>query len=205
MKKIAFILCSIVSFTSFAQQNTFPDRFSLEAGYGYVMPMGTVENGEAADYSDFKNLHLGAHYLITDVLGARFSYNYADFQNKDSNYYGSTYHRFTLEATYDVYGAIMNQESPFKTNDRFEGIVHAGAGISFSQPDFDKSILDKGVGIQFGIQPKYYITNNLSLFLDATYVMNMMRDYGIDGVSVLDGGSTSYVSAVLGVNYRFGN
>lgn len=205
MKKIILPLLVLCTTVTNAQAPTFADRFSLEAGYGYVMPMGTFEIGSAADFSDFKSLHIGAHYKITDVIGARFSYNFADFQHTDSNYWGSDYHRFTLEGTYDVYKAIIGNEFPYRYDNKFEGLVHAGAGVSFSQPNSDKSILDKGLGIQVGLQPKYYITNQLSIFLDVSYVVNMQRDRAFDGVTTLDGGSTSYVTGVIGLNYKFGN
>lgn len=204
MKKLVVAVLSLISFSAFAQQPTFGDRFSLEAGYGYAMPMGTIENGEVSDYAGFTSLHIGAHYHIIDYLGARLSYNFAEFQHPDELSWGSTYHRFTLAATYDVYGALTAQESPYKQDRLFKGIIYAGAGIGISEPDHDKSIQDRGLGIQLGIQPMYKITDHLSVFADAGYVINTMKDFGFDGISTLDGGNTSYVSIVLGLNYRFG-
>jgi len=205
MKKIFIPLLSIAGFIGYAQtKKSFSDRFSLEAGYGYVMPIGTLEEGEAQDYADFTNLVIGGHYLFTDVLGARLTYNYSGFDHSDRAELGSKYHRFTLAATYDVYGAIIGNEFPYRFHKKFDGIIHAGAGVSFSEPDRDKSQLDTGVGIQFGIQPKYYVTDNLAIFLDASYIMNLMKDYSIDG-AFIDKGNTTFVTATLGVSYRFGN
>lgn len=204
MKKLSIAFFSILGICAYSQPKSFGERFSLEAGYGYVMPLGTFENGKSTDYSDFKNLHIGSHYLLTNHLGVRFSYNYTEFQHPTINYLGSTYHRFTLAATYDILNAFTNFETPYRSNKNIETLVYAGAGISFSQPDIDKSVLDQGLGIQFGIQPKYYITDNLSIFVDASYVLNTMRDYNIEGVALENKGTTSYVSAVFGVNYRFG-
>lgn len=205
MKKIFITLLSITGFLSQAQtKKGFSERFSLEAGYGYVMPMGTLEEGEAQDYADFKNFVIGGHYLFTDMIGARFTYNYSGFDHPDRAELGSKYHRFTLAATYDVYGAIVGKEFPYRFHKKFDGIIHAGAGVSLSEPDRDKSQLDTGVGIQVGIQPKYYVTDNLAVFLDASYIMNLMKDFSIDGAQI-DKGNTTFVTATVGVSYRFGN
>src|SRR5690606_36675552 len=85
-------------------------RFTLAAGYGYVMPIGTLEEGEAHDYAHSTNLVIGGHYLITDVLGARFTYTYSRFDHPDPAVLGTTYHLFTFAATYDVYAAIIGNE-----------------------------------------------------------------------------------------------
>lgn len=204
MKKILFAVIGLVSIQSFAQSRSFGESFSLEAGYGYLMPMGTFEQGTATDYSDFKSLHIGAHYRIMDDVGVRFSYNYAEFQSEKAVHLGTTYHRLMLDATYDVYGAFTRIESPFKQNNRFEGLVHAGVGMSFSQPDIDKSVLDQGLGAQVGIQPKFYLTDNLSIFANVMYNFNTARSYSLEGIALPSSGTTSYVSGVLGVNYRFG-
>lgn len=205
MKKIFIAILSLTGFIGFAQQKSFGDKFSFELGYGYTMPMGEIDNGEISDYADFKNLALGFQYNVTDNLGVKIGYNFSEFQNKEVDYLGSTYHRFTVGASYDVYGAFYDIENPFKNRKRFDGLVNAGLGVAFSQPDHDKSITDKGLTFHVGVQPKYNITDQLSIFLDVSYVTNLQRDYGIDGMTYLDGGSTSYVNANLGLSYRFGD
>src|SRR5690606_41105805 len=99
MKKLVVAVLSLISFSAFEQQPTFGDRFSLEAGYDYAMPMRTIENGEVSDYAGFTCLHIGAHYHIIDYLGARLSYNFTEFQHLDELSLGSTYLRLILAAT----------------------------------------------------------------------------------------------------------
>lgn len=174
----------------------FWSRTTIEAGYGLNMPFSPEPSaGEAADYSTFGSLHLGARYQIDGLWSVRGTYEMNKFEHKDNSNYGATFHKVALEAMFDI-SAATAMESDFGVH------AHAGLGIGMFKSE---TLSDDKVGsVQLGLMPSYKLSENFSVFLDATGVMTISQDYGFDGLPVNGSdNSAMMLTTRIGVAYSF--
>lgn len=201
-RTILTVLLSTFSFMSIsllAQHNTFMQRVSLEAGVGYNIALSPDNDNSASDFAGFRNFNLGANYAINDLVGLRFTYGNASFQDKDDSSMGLTLHKFMAEGTFNIIQLIEKSSNPF------EVVAHAGAGLSFGKSKLLSGI-DKMGTLQAGIMPLYRISNNLSLHFDATYVLNIRQDHYFNGQqfnSTSKENTAGYLMLNLGVGVSF--
>lgn len=174
----------------------FWSRTTIEAGYGLNMPFSPKPTmGETADYSTFGSLHLGARYQIDELWSVRGTYEMNKFEHKDNSNLGLTFHKLALEAMYDI-SAATAMESDFGVH------AHAGLGLGIGKSE---TLDDDKVGtVQLGLMPSYKLSNNFSVFLDATSVLTLSQDYGFDGLP-MDGSENSalMLTTRIGVAYSF--
>lgn len=196
---VLFSTVSLLSISMLAQHKSFKERVSLEAGAGYNIAVSPESDVSLSDFAGFRNFNLGANYAINDFVGLRFTYGNTSFQNKDDSSMGITLHKFMAEGTLNIIQLIELSPNPF------EIVAHAGAGLSLSKSKLTSGI-DKMGTVQVGFMPLYRISDNFSLHLDASYVLNIRQNYFYDGrQSNPDGSSTTgeYFMFNLGIGVGF--
>ena len=195
------LFISLLGTNAVAQSNkVLAERFSLEAGAGYLIPISPDDGISSNDYAGFRNFYVGANYELTDLWGLRMTYANNTFQDKNDSSLGVTYHKLMAEGTFNVIEWIEMQRSPF------EVVAHAGAGVSFAKSKLSSGT-DKMGSFQVGVMPLYRITDNFSIHFDATYVINVKQNYGYDGKqSNADGSHVTgeYFNVSLGVGVKIG-
>ena len=202
MKRIYFtillISMSLATTSLLAQQKSFMQRITLEAGGGYNLPVSPSRDGTSiSDYAGFKSFYAAANYEFTDLVGLRLSYGNNSFQDTNDSSLGVTKHKFMAEATFNILQAIQKKQSPF------EIMAHGGAGLSFGK-NKQSSGTDKMGSVQIGLMPKYHITNNFSVLVDATYVINLKQSFYFDGGPMPTSGDTGHFFMVnLGLAYSY--
>ena len=192
---VLFLSITMIASSLMAQEKTFMEHVTLEVGGGYNMPVApSRDNTSLSDYAGFKSFYLGANYEINELTGLRFTYGNSAFSDSDNSSLGLTYHKFMAEGTFNLVEFVERIYNPF------EVVLHGGFGGSFGKSK-QASGSDKMGTLQVGLMPQYLITNNFSIHLDATYVMNFKQNYFYDGTSLDDTGE--YLLISLGVGYRF--
>lgn len=190
-----------LSFAAHAQSShlhgtDFWSRVSLEAGYGFNTPLSPKPTGEKpSDYGSFVSFHAGAKYQLDDFWSLRGTYEMNKFEHKDDSDLGLTFHKLALEAVYDI-SAATGSVSDFRVD------AHAGLGLGLGKSNTLSN--DKVGSVQLGVMPKYVLTENWSVFLDATYILNLSQDYGFNGKPVNGSeNSASIITTRIGVMYSF--
>ena len=200
MKKRFYFIALFLSITTIAsglwpQEKTFMQRVTLEAGGGYALPVApSRDNVSLSDYAGFRNFYVGANYAFTDLLGLRLSYGNNGFKDSDDSSLGLTHHKFMAEATFNIIEAIQQNNTPF------EVMVHGGAGMALGKSK-QTSGSDKMGAFQVGVMPQFYLTDNIRIHLDATYVISLKQDYYYDGTGMDDTGQ--FLLFNLGIGYSF--
>lgn len=200
MKKRFYFIALFLSITTivsgiWAQEKTFIERVSLEAGGGYTLPVApSRDNLSLSDYAGFRSFYVGANYSFTDLLGLRLSYGNNRFRDSDDSSLGLTHHKFMAEATFNIIEAIERNGSPF------ELMLHGGAGLAIGKSK-QTSGNDQMGTLQIGVMPQFHITDNFSVHLDASYVVNLKQDYYYDGTGMEDTGQFFILN--LGIGYSF--
>lgn len=193
---ILFILL-IASWSSmwlFAQDKSFIDQVSVEAGAGYNRSVSSDNKVSENNFAGFRSFYFGTNYEFTNLLGLRLTYSNNSFKDKEISSMGLTYHKFMAEATFNIIESIEMVRSPF------EVVAHAGAGISLGKSKLDP-LVDKMGTFQMGVMPQYSITKNISIHADAAYILNLRQNYSYDG-TFLDG-DYSMFNFLLGLKYSF--
>lgn len=200
MKK--FVVIATVAILSInqsnAQEGTFFDKVSLEAGYGYNLAL-SPDSADRTEVSGLNTIQLGANYQINNLWGVRGTYSNTTFKHKDIDNVGVNYNKLTAEATFQVLQAISPSESPFQV------AAHAGFGLNFGKSKATNEADTMG-NFQIGIKPEYRITSRIGVFLDGTYIMNFSQNQGFDGLSIPGEDKTTggYVTGLIGLSVKLG-
>ncbi|MBA5794028.1 hypothetical protein H1R17_11920 [Flavobacterium sp. xlx-214] len=203
MKKQVLALGALLSLTQVnAQESSVLDIVSLEASYGMAVPLSPTENIKAADYLSFINFQGAINYKIDDIWGLRASYAYQSFTNKNSSKLGVEYHKFMIEATYNILTAI-NQSDSYTQQKPFEIVAHAGIGGAFAYREIVKQANKMG-NIQIGLKPMYTLASRINIFLDGTYVINFNQAYDVASNNIYGGTTGSYLTANIGLQLKLG-
>jgi len=201
MKKLVSILVLVLATAqqSNAQQESFLNKVSLEAGYGYNLAV-SPDNIDAATVSGFNTVQLGATYQLNTLWGVRGTYANTTFKDKDVSRAAINYNKITLEATFNMVEAISGV-----TNSPFEVVAHAGFGLNFGKSETIDAV-DKIANAQIGIKPQYQITNRVAVFVDGAYIMNLKQNYGFNGMHIPGESETtgSYITGLVGVAVKLG-
>lgn len=183
--------------SAFAQANSsLWNNLSVEGQYGLNSALSPNEGITTSDYSGFKFFQLGLTYHIDDIWGVRGTFASSNFKHKNLDKSGVVYNKLTLEATYNILTAINGNMQVFDVT------AHAGFGLGSGNSEAVSGNDMVGVA-QIGIMPKYNFTEQLSVFIDGTFVNQFSQDFGYNGLGVKQG-SGSYLNVGLGVQYRFG-
>lgn len=200
-KSILTIITAFCAITT-ANAQSFWDKTSVEVGYGYAMPLNPTKDINASDYNSFLNFAGGINYEFDNLWGVRLTYAFQDFDHKNNDKFGVTYHKFMAEATFNVLEAFNPSVSHLQSN-TFGLQAHAGVGATLGNRDRDNAT-NQILNGQIGLKPNYTISNRFKVFLDATYVMNFNQAYQFNGASIKGGTTGSYLSANIGVQIQLG-
>ena len=160
------ILFAVLSITAYCQNG----QFSLEGGYGVGISSRSAVSGQG-------HFEFGARYMFNEYIGIKADYGQDKFSTKTGVETGSTYQRVSLQAVYNVGRALY---FPDYTDGLVNALVHAGAGLS----RIESTVLndDDRIGnVIVGVTPQLFITRNLTLHADLSYVVNIRQHYDFDG------------------------
>lgn len=154
--------------TLFGQEGMF-NKFSIDVQGGLHMPVKLVDNINQSDYTDFKSGQLGIRYMFNECFGAKLSYGFNGFQDKENSEFGVDYHRVTLEGVYNMQLAS-----------RFGILAHAGLGYASAAPSsIDEN--EQTAIIMVGLTPQVKVSERVAVFLDATYLVSAHQQYYFNG------------------------
>ena len=89
---------------------------------------------------------------------------------------GSDFYRLSLQALCNISNLIDERSY----NNNLNVLVHSGFGYSLGKPITQKKVNDHIINVIMGITPKYKLTENLSLTLDASLLFNIAQSYQLD-------------------------
>lgn len=202
-KSLLFAAMAVISFTkSNAQEGTFRDKVSVEAGAGFNLAL-SPDNVDRTDVSGINTFQVGATYQINNLWGVRGTYANTTFKHKDFDNVGVNYNKLMAEATFNVLGAITNTEST--ADQKFDVTAHAGFGLTFGKSKANDSKDTMG-NFQIGIKPQYNVSNRIGIFLDGSYIMNFSQNLGYNGLNLIDTDKTTggYAVGLIGVSFKLG-
>jgi hypothetical protein len=164
---IAFLTLLVVSVTH-AQRDY--DQFSIEADYGINAALNPSITG-------FNHFGIGIRYMLDENWGAKFDYANDRFDPSEGAGAGSDYNRFSLQGVHNL-GRTL--DLPYMTYDRVNLLAHAGIGYAALK---SKSLagIDNIGHVIVGVTPQLYISESLTLHLDASYVLNFTQHFNFDG------------------------
>ncbi len=170
MKKLATAIVALLTTTLFFGQETSNfNKFSIEVQGGLHMPIQLVDNINESDYTDFKAGQIGVRYMFNECVGAKLSYGFNSFEDKENADFGVDYHRITLEGVYNMQLA-----------NRFGILAHAGLGLALAAP----SSIDENENtaiFTLGLTPQVKVSNRVAVFVDATYLVSASQHYYFNG------------------------
>ena len=197
---ISLLIIGSIASSLLAQEKSFLNRITLEAGGGYNIPVSPDRDDiSTSNFTGLRGFYLATNYELSNTTGLRFTYANNSFQDKNDSSMGLTHHKFMAEGTFNIIQWIEMVQNPF------EIIAHAGAGISLGKSKLTSDI-DKMGTLQVGLMPLFRITNKISIHADAAYVINLRQNYFYDGrQATLDGSQTEgeYFMFNIGVGVRF--
>lgn len=186
--------------TGKAQQSDIWSKIRLEAGWGYNLPTAPTSGITASDFAGVKSFYGGVKYELDDVWGIRGTYAFNSFEHKNDKDFGLDVHKLMAEATYNIL-----QASGTDFAHTFDVEAHAGLGLSLADSKVSSGS-DKMVSFQVGVMPQYKITDNVSVLLDASYVINLGQNYNYAGVHAKENGKGTtggYFTANIGIAVKF--
>lgn len=197
MKKITTLLLFLVFSSAFAQRTY--DQYSLEASYGVSQAMDP-------SMTDFQHIDAGFRYMFDEYWGVKAEYGTDSFRTDTEPKGGTNYHRITLQGVYNV-GRLL--DLPYNTGDRINLLAHAGLGYSALKSTYRAGIDNIG-HIIVGLTPQFYISDQIAIHADVSYVMNFTQHYLFDGTypegSVKSGEAfrSGIINGSAGITFYFG-
>ncbi|ULC60096.1 cell envelope biogenesis protein OmpA [Flaviramulus sp. BrNp1-15] len=157
---------------SFSQGDTSTVKAQFALGLNNPSRDGFVQGFEGQIYN-FPTVNLGVQYMFTPKLGAKLDYGFSRISNQEyAQDFKLNYSRINLQVVY-------NATSIFSfLPQRMGTFIHAGPGFSILKPlgnftQNETSYLNTMGGIEF----HYGISDKLSLYLDASYILGFEDDF----------------------------
>ncbi|EIA10484.1 hypothetical protein [Flavobacterium frigoris] len=124
--------------------------------------------------------HTGVGFGYMDpntTLGAKLDFGLDKFRtNNTGKELGSDLYRLSLQAVCNI-SNLINERSYY---DRINVLIHSGLGYTLAKPISTKKINDHIVNVIMGITPKYKLSRNIALTLDASLLFNIAQSYRYD-------------------------
>mgnify|MGYP001317442140 CR=1 FL=1 len=203
MKLLLTACCLLLALGIAHSQNEKFNAFSIEAGPGALVPLSPNDNISRANYVGFNQFNLGARYMFSTSLGVKGSYHYNGFRSRQNSAEGIDYHRLTVEAVYNV-GRLF--KFPLRFYEKFGLLTHAGVGYARGIP-VGANFSEQTGNLQWGLTPKFKISNSMAIYGDLTYVFNFKQHYAYDG-SVLSSDfedvTGGFTTVGIGIMFYFG-
>ncbi len=177
----------------FAQGNTSTIKAHIALGVNSPSSGGFVTNFEGKSIN-LPTVNLGVQYMFKQKFGAKLDFGFNRISNVNNTpEFKLNYSRINIQAVYDV-SQIVNVSQQV-------GIFpHAGLGYSMIKPlgNFPQnktSFLNAMGGMEF----HYGISDKLSLYLDASYILGLSKDFDpvFDGFGSFNG---NLLTVTIGVS-----
>lgn len=166
-----YVIAVVALFSSaiMSGQEGMFNKFSIDVQGGLHMPLQLVDNINVSDYTDFKSGQIGVRYMFNECFGARLSYGFNSFDDKQNSDLGIDYHRVTLSGVYNMQLASS-----------FGVLWHAGLGYASAAPSaVDNN--DNTAIFTLGLTPQVRVSDRVAIFVDATYLVSAHQQYAFDG------------------------
>lgn len=172
---------------SFSQSAKNKIKAHIALGVNSPSASGFVETFEAKPIN-FPTVNVGVQYMFAEQMGAKLDFGFNRFSNSDTSpEFKDNYSRFNIQFVYDA--------TPLGFLPPRIGLVgHAGPGYTFVKPlgnyaDNNLSFLNAMAGIEV----HYGMTDTISLFLDASYIYSLAKDFDpvSDGFGSFNGNLTT--------------
>lgn len=174
-RKKIYLVVVVFVFTAinlFAQRETNKWKAQIALGLNSPSQSGFVE-GFQGKSMNFPTVNLGIQNMFSQQFGAKLDYNFNRISNEDNTTeFKLNYSRVNTQLVFDpTYSLYFLPE-------RMGLVLHAGPGYSFVKPlgnyvENDISFFN----IMGGLEVHYGISERMSLFVDASYIMGMAKDF----------------------------
>lgn len=160
------------SFWGFSQGDTSTIKAQFALGVNSPSGNGFVSDFESESIN-FPSINLGVQYMFKRKLGAKLDFGYNRFSNLNNT------PEFKINYTRINAQLVYNASSVFNIlPQRMGAFVHAGPGYTTIKPlgnytQNDSSFLNTMAGIEF----HYGVSDKLSVYLDASYVLGFEKDF----------------------------
>lgn len=212
MKKILIALLTVTSFSGFAQTD---EGVFLDLNFG-----GRFSGANSDSVSMSPGLHIegATGYMFSNIVGVRGVLSYDGFKTSELNASPEVIDRsYMLRATLEAVLSI-SEIAGFGTEE-FDLNFHSGFGIASQvNPSWKKDRTEAGVefndpflkgnddmiNVTMGLNPKYHISENISINADITYVLLSKRDVTVDTYNnVKVDGMDGILNGSVGLSYNF--
>lgn len=166
------LILSFYCFLGFSQGDTSTFKAQFALGINNPSSSGFVDNFEANSIN-FPTINLGLQYMFKPILGAKLDFGYNRFSNLDNTLeFKVNYTRINLQLVYNATSIFSFLPQNMGT------FIHAGPGFSMIKPlsnytQNKTSYLNTMAGIEF----HYGISDKLSVYLDASYILGFSDDF----------------------------
>ncbi|MFP5438758.1 MAG: outer membrane beta-barrel protein [Bacteroidia bacterium] len=174
MKKITLLVfATLLSLTAMAQRHD--NQFSLEANYGLGISGKPIS-------TEFTSFSVGGRWMWNDNWGVKGDFGRSTFRYNAPapvRETGTDYNRLSLQIVYNL-GRSLNIVDYV---DNINLLAHAGAGYSWMKPvNVQATDMTDSMGnVIFGLTPQFYISDNISLHADWSYIVNLSQHKDYDG------------------------
>ncbi len=191
MKKI-YLLIFLLFFVELLFSQRKYNRFSIEAGYGFNIPITPKDDITASDYILPNHIDLGVRYMFDEYFGFKLHYANDRFRDKKNKNIGNGYHRLGIEAVYNLSNRLD------LLNNNFNILFHAGIGVTYAFPESIRRFKNGGeftfeltpyntkryerIGnLIFGLTPQFRLSDDMALTFDMVYIINTQQQYSYSG------------------------
>jgi hypothetical protein len=202
---VAFFSTSII----FAQEEDKSkpyNQFSIDGGIGLNKGLKSFTNGYSSKLSPI-SLNLGVRYMFNQKFGLKLDMGYDNLMKSSSSLdYTSQYTRGSIQAVANL-ATIFHFE---KFTTKFGLLTHLGTGFSaLSGNEFGLiKKADNSINLIVGLTPQFKVSEKTAVYLDFSYVSNLMSDYNYDLKSRIspspEKSITSLINASIGISYKLG-
>ena len=139
--------------------------------------------------------------MVDDTWGLKLDMGYDSFRKDGIDNYGSNYIRFSAQAVNNLTRTLGLRPHSDAT---FNLLAHGGLGYARLESE-SKSGNDNIGHVILGITPQVKLTQNLALYLDASYIANFSQNYNFNGATNINGSFTgSLYNLSAGLVFYFG-
>lgn len=200
MTKKMLVLMLFIVINAFSQKAH--DQYSFEGGYGF----GISGKPGITQPSHFD---IGFRYMLDEHWGVKFDYGSDKFREDipgTQEERGTDYHRISFNVVHNL-GRSLGMK---KVTGSFNVLAHAGFGYSWITPVNTSGIdkVDSMGNVITGLTPQLYISKNLALHADFSYILNFSQHRDFNGVlhdNIVKGFTGNMANASLGITFYFGS
>lgn len=169
-----YLVIALVVFSAFnlnAQRETNKWKAQLALGVNSPSQSGFVEGFQSKSIN-FPTVNLGIQNMFSQQFGAKLDYSFNRMSNE--NYtpeFKLNYSRINAQLVFDPTNSIGLPT-------RMGLVLHAGPGYSFVKPL--GNYVDNNISffnVMGGLEVHYGLTERMSLYADASYIMGMAKDF----------------------------